>query len=91
MPPIRPFQEWANTLGLNLAVKNSGEHWIFTAPGVLFEWWPSTGRFVHDKNWSRALKIKHPETLKRRISALLPPPQIRPAHEEYLEILVEGF
>lgn len=51
------FESYAGGFGLVLDVKNNGQHWIFTRPNgdpLLLEWWPSTGRFVVNKNFRQA-------------------------------------
>ena len=41
---------WAAQRGLTLRVLNDGHHWLFQKPGLAAEWWPSSAKFVLNRD-----------------------------------------
>jgi len=55
----RKLKEWAEKHGLFLRITNDQHHWSFYKEGkVFFEWWPSTGKMVANKEWEKSKRIR---------------------------------
>ncbi len=53
--------------GWTLRVFNNGEHWRLRFDGLEVEWWPSSGRVVFDRKYSRPRKAHDHEQLWRLV------------------------
>lgn len=42
-------------IGVTVQVFNDGMHWRFASPTRTYEWWPSRGRMVVDRNYSNPM------------------------------------
>lgn len=63
---------WALTRGIEFDIKNSGQHYIFTAHNFRAEWWPSTLKLVFNQNYAKAIAIGA-EKVMQRIELAIPP------------------
>jgi hypothetical protein len=45
----------AKAIGLVLKIANDGHHWMFTSPGFVADWWPSSAKLVFNKEFRRGV------------------------------------
>lgn len=41
--------------GFDFAIKNDGHHWIVKTSEATFDWFPSSGKLVIDKQWQKVM------------------------------------
>lgn len=90
------LKQWAQDCGVQLDVKNSGQHLIFKRDGHRAEWWPSTTRLVIDQRWKHALYAGSDQVarvLGRELKWYPPvvsdPVLVRPAYLDRLREIVD--
>lgn len=49
-------ESWCEHRGWWLRVHDNGRQWSVHHDGIITDWWPSTQKLVHDKQWDRAGK-----------------------------------
>ena len=52
----RRAQSWCEQRGWYLYIHDAGAQWSVHHHGNITDWWPSTGKLVHNKQWDRAGK-----------------------------------
>lgn len=57
------------SIGYTLAISNEGQHWAMRCKrnGDLWEWWPSTAKLVHGKQWARGVHCHDWQQVMREI------------------------
>lgn len=53
-PTVRSI---AGGFGMVLKIHNDGQHWEFKKPGLLVDWWPSSGSTMVNKHGGRKTKV----------------------------------
>jgi len=49
---------WCEAHGLQLQITNDGHHWSFYCHGKqLADWWPSSAKFIVNKQWDRSIHV----------------------------------
>jgi hypothetical protein len=57
-------KEWAAKHGFTLKITNRDQHWSFYKESKqVFEWWPSSGKMVIEKDWAKAEYIRNVDGL----------------------------
>ena len=51
------MKEWCAGHGIEVEIKNEGQHWIFTKGKHVAEWWPSSAKMVLDKRWRKGTHV----------------------------------
>lgn len=51
------MREWCAGHGIEIEVKNDGQHWLFTKGKYNAEWWPSSAKMILNKRWSKGTHV----------------------------------
>lgn len=49
--------QWCREHKVRFWIKNEGHHWIFKRDLEMVEWWPSSAKFVKNKQWDRGVHV----------------------------------
>lgn len=49
--------KWCNDRLIFLTIGNKGHHWKFTRDGKIVEWWPSSAKFVANKDYRNGIHV----------------------------------
>lgn len=50
-------KEWCAARDITLMVANRGHHWKFAKDRMVVEWWPSSAKFVFDKQYNKGVHV----------------------------------
>ena len=84
------IEDLCHECGIVLQVKNHGQHWIFTTPGLNVQWWPSTGKMIRDFQWKTPRVVNSPTAVIAALRKMLPTrdTKVRPAYLDRLDELL---
>lgn len=64
--------QWCAERQIACAVKNNGHHWMFTGGDWVCDWWPSTAKFVVNKNFQQGVHVHDIIQVKGILQEMVP-------------------
>ncbi len=61
-------EAWAAECGIRFEMSNQGKHWRWYHGEKMAEWWPTTGKFVFDRNYDQAFEFTDAKDIQAYLS-----------------------
>lgn len=70
------YEDFAAEFGMKYRSLNNGEHREFKRPGLIVDWFPSTGRYMVNKKCNRSARIHSLDELRKVIAKVSAAPPL---------------